>query len=82
MLWTALHQLFRYRENRYRLLKLTDGTNGLLYEVDSSKALKMCLIKMFSDVDLACQLGDAAKVSYEEKYSYEKMLRSYESLLL
>lgn len=61
---------------------ITDGTNGLLYEVDSSKALKMCLIKMFSDVDLACQLGNAAKVSYEEKYSYEKMLRSYESLLL
>ena len=45
---------------------ITDGTNGLLYDVDSSKALKMCLIKMFSDVDLACQLGNAAKVSYEE----------------
>ena len=60
---------------------ITDGVNGLLYDVKSAKELKMRLIEMLSDMNKARKLGIAAKASYEDKYSYEKMLNDYKSIL-
>ena len=60
---------------------IADGVNGLLYDVKSSEELKMCLIEMLSDMNKARKLGIAAKASYEHKYSYEKMLNDYKSIL-
>lgn len=60
---------------------ITNGVNGLLYDVKSSEELKMCLIELLSDMDKSQRLGIAARASYDEKYSYEKMLNDYKSIL-
>lgn len=60
---------------------ISNGENGLLYDVDSSAQLKECIIKLLKSKPDADRLGKAARYSYELKYDYGDVLNSYKNML-
>lgn len=60
---------------------ISNGENGLLYEVDSPEQLKECIIELLKSKPDADRLGRAARYSYDLRYDYKDVLNAYKDLL-
>ncbi len=56
---------------------ITDGVNGLLFDVDDVEALEDCLRRLLEDTDLRERLGRAGKAYVRERFRPETQRRKY-----
>ena len=54
-----------------------DGVTGMLVASDDDAALADAIVRLSADADLADRLGARAKARFAERFSIERMLRSY-----
>lgn len=65
------------------LLDLIDhGRTGLLVEPGDPQALAAALRQLFTDRARAAQLGDRARAEVRQRYSFDRMVESFEDLYL
>jgi len=56
---------------------ITDGINGILVPSGDNRALAGAMLKILDDKHMARSLGEAAKRSYESRYTLDKMVERY-----
>lgn len=56
---------------------VTNGESGLLFKIGNANEVKDCLIKYFTQPELAEKLSNGAYNVFESKYSYDKMIDNY-----
>ena len=59
-----------------------DGRNGLLVPPDDDSALASRIITLLTDAATARQLGEAARATIESRYSFDRMIASFEQLYM
>ena len=63
------------------ILELVEhGHNGLLVPPDDEQALAGAILQLLSDPDTATRMGRAARVTIEERYSFDRMIAAFEQL--
>ena len=65
------------------ILELVEhGRNGLLVPADDAAALAAAIVQLLNDRAAAARLGGAARTTIEGRYSFERMVASFEELYL
>jgi glycosyltransferase involved in cell wall biosynthesis len=59
-----------------------DGRNGLLVPVDDPAALAAGILRVLDDRATSARLGESARGSIESRYSFDRMVASFEELYL
>ena len=60
---------------------ITDGTDGLLFDVKSATELKSKLIYFLSNSEFRNRMGMAAEETFKSKYDYAKIIDMYQDIL-
>ena len=60
---------------------LTEGKNALLIRPDSPEAMAAAMKRLIDDPKLVRELGDGARITYEENFTLERFGREFQQLL-